>query len=108
MDKLIWLLFSINMLSQANTCIFAPFFPNIAKEEKGVSLFMVGFTMSMNSIAFVIFSYIAGHATALVGRRFMIYLGLAITGIAMIGFGLIYWVSNRTLFISLALILRFI
>ena len=107
MEKLIWLLFSINMLSQANTCIFVPFFPSIALEEKGVSLFMVGLTMSIWSVAFVIFSYIAGHLTTFIGRRLMIYLGLAISGVGVIGFGLIYWVSNRTLFISLALILRF-
>ena len=108
MDKLIWLLFSVNLLFQASTCMFAPFFPGIAKEERGLSLFMIGLTMSISSVAFVIFSYIAGHIIKYIGRRQSIYFGLAITGVAMIGFGVLYWITNYTMFVLFALFLRFI
>jgi len=64
--------------------------------------------MSMNSLSFVIFSYIVGHIIYKIGRRFSVYLGLLLTAVTMIGFGLLYWISDNTLFITLALLFRFI
>ena len=64
--------------------------------------------MSINSLAFVTFSYIMGHIIWMIGRRASIYLGLIFTAITMIGFGSLYWVEHKILFISLALGLRYL
>ncbi|CAI2367948.1 unnamed protein product [Moneuplotes crassus] len=106
MDKLIWLLFTVNMLFQASTCIFAPFFPSIAKDERHVSSFLIGVCVSMNALSFVIASILYAHVK--IKRRASMYLGLSLTVPAVAGFGLLYWVNNSTLFITIAIILRFI
>lgn len=108
MDKLIWLLFSANLLFQATSSLFGPFFPIVAKDERGVSSFLVGASMSMNSFSFVIFSYIIGHYILWIGRRTSIHLGLGLTAVTMVGFGLIYWIEDKSWFIGSALFLRFV
>lgn len=108
MDKLIWLLFAVNLLFQASTCIFAPFFPSIAEGQRGVSSFFVGAAMSMNALSFVMASFTMGHVINKLGRRLSMYIGIVITATTMIGFGSLIWIEDNTLFIISALVLRFV
>ena len=64
--------------------------------------------MSINSLAFVTFSYLMGHIIWMIGRRNSIYLGLFFTATTMVGFGSLYWVQHKTLFLVLALSFRYL
>ena len=93
---------------QASNWIFAPFFPSVAKDERGVSSFLIGATLSIESVSFVISSYVVGLIIQPIGRRFSIYIGLAISASSLLGLGLLYWITNKSAFIIFALFLRFI
>ena len=96
----------VNLIYQGTSCMFAPFFPSIAS-QRGISTFLVGATMSINSVAFMSFSYIIGGVIWAIGRRMCVHAGLLITAGTMIGFGSLYWISNKILFVTMALILRY-
>lgn len=102
MDTLIIWLMLTNIMSQGAFSLLAPFYPDIAEKEKGLSSFMIGMIMSSFSVSFVIVSYIIGIKISKIGRRFTLYSGIILQSISMIGFGCIIWVNDKIIFIVLS------
>jgi MFS family permease len=65
----------------------APFYPDMAKDNKGLSSTLVGMVMSSFSVSFVIVSFFVGMKISKLGRRLVLYTGIIGQGISMIGFG---------------------
>jgi MFS family permease len=84
----------------------APFFPSMAEEEKGVTSSWAGLIMASLSVSFVIASFVVGMKISKIGRRLVMYLGILMTVVSMVGFGFMIWVPNKILFITLAFALR--
>ena len=106
MDGLIIWLMLVNVMSQGTFSLLAPFYPDMAQKQKGLSLTVVGLVMACFSLSFVITSFIVSMKLSKFGRRFILYSGLVLQGISMIGFGCIIWVSDQTLFIILSFTFR--
>jgi MFS family permease len=108
MDGLIIWLMMINLISQSAFSVMAPFYPDIAIDDRGMSAFMVGMVMSSFSITFVITSLFVGHNLGKIGRRRAIYVGIVIQTFSMVGFGCVIWIYDRTMFMVASFVLRMI
>ena len=106
MDCLIIWLMIVNLMSQSSFSLMAPFFPGMAKEEKAVSSTIVGLIMGSFSISFVIVSFIVGMKISKLGRRLVLFSGIILQALTMIGFGLTIWVNDKILFIAISFFLR--
>ena len=93
-------------MSQGAFSLLAPFYPDIAEKERGLSSFIIGLIMSSFSISFVVVSYIIGIKISKIGRRFTLYSGIILQSISMIGFGWIIWVNDKIVFIILSFAFR--
>ena len=87
MDALIIWLMLVNVMSQSAFSLMAPFYPDMAKDSKGLSSTLVGMVMSSFSVSFVIVSFFVGMKISKLGRRLVLYTGIIGQGISMIGFG---------------------
>lgn len=106
MDALIIWLMVVNLMSQGTFSLLAPFYPDLAVKEKGLSSTIVGLVMASFSVSFVIVSFFVGMKISKLGRRFILYSGIILQGISMIGFGTIVWINNKTMFIILSFTFR--
>lgn len=106
MDRLIIWLMIVNLMSQSAFSLLAPFYPDMAQKQKGLSSTLVGLVMSSFSVSFVIFSFLVSLKISKIGRRFVLYCGIVLQGISMLGFGCIVWVSNKQLFLILSFAFR--
>jgi MFS family permease len=74
-------------MSQSAFSLMAPFYPDMAKDQKGLSSTLVGMVMSSFSVSFVVVSFFVGMKISKLGRRLVLYVGIIGQGISMIGFG---------------------
>lgn len=102
MDALVIWLMMVNLMSQSSSSLMAPFYPEMAKSTKGVTSTIVGLVMGSYSVSFVIVSFIVGMKISKIGRRLVLYIGIILQAISMIGFGTLIWVNDRMLFIILS------
>jgi MFS family permease len=86
--------------------LLAPFYPDMAEEEKGLSSTLVGMIMASLSVTYVITAYLIGKNISAIGRRKTLYTGIIIQAVSMIGFGCLAWINNKILFIILSFALR--
>lgn len=96
----------VNLMSQSTFSLLAPFYPAMAKDDKGVSSTVVGLVISSFSISFVLVSFLVGMYISKIGRRLVLFSGIVLQAISMVGFGCIIWVDNQVLFIILSFSLR--
>jgi MFS family permease len=61
--------------------LLAPFYPDIAEEEKGLSSTVVGMIMGSQSLTYVITAYLIGKHISTVGRRKTLYIGIIIQAV---------------------------
>ncbi|CAI2367076.1 unnamed protein product [Moneuplotes crassus] len=106
MDWVIFWLIIVNVMSQSSFSLMAPFYPSMAKDEKGVGSAVVGVLMASLSVSFVITSCIIGMVISKIGRRLVLYSGIFIGVGSMVGFGFMIWINNTVLFIILSFTLR--
>lgn len=78
MEALVIWLMLINLISQSAFSMLAPFYPDIAKDERGMSSTIVGFVMSSISFASVVTSFIIGTRLGKIGRRFAMKFGIIV------------------------------
>lgn len=106
MEALVIWLMLVNLMSQSSSSLMAPFYPEMAKNTKGVSSTIVGLVMGSYSVSFVIVSFIVGMKISKIGRRLVLYIGIVLQAISMIGFGTIIWINDRNMFIILSFTFR--
>lgn len=106
MDGLIIWLMLVTLTSSSVFSLLAPFYPEMAETEKGLTSSVVGLVLSSFSITYVITSYLVGRFIAPLGRRKTLYLGITLQSIAMIGFGCLIWIPDRIMFIILSFAFR--
>ena len=104
---IIWLMF-INLISQSSFSMLAPFYPSVAKNERGMSSSIVGVVMSLFSVSFVLTSFLIGTRLGRIGRRRSMYIGIIIQSASIVGFGCLIWVKDKTTFMLLSFALRLI
>lgn len=108
MDALIIWLMLTTLMSSSTFSLLAPFFPEMAEKSKGLSSGLVGMILSSYSITYVITSYLVGRFLSKMGRRRTLYSGIFLQAGCMIGFGILEWLNERTLFIILSFTFRLV
>lgn len=106
MDGLIIWLMLVTLMSSSVFSLLAPFYPEMAQTEKGLSSGIIGIILSSFSVTYVFTSYFVGNYIAKIGRRKTLYIGIILQGICMIGFGALIWIPNKMLFIILSFTFR--
>lgn len=106
MDALVIWLMVVNLMSQSAFSLLAPFYPDMAVKQKGLNSTLVGLVMASFSLSFVVASLVVGIKISKLGRRRVLYTGIILQGISMIGFGSIVWVPDRLIFIILSFTFR--
>jgi len=95
-------------MSSSTFSLLAPFYPEMAETEKGLSSGIVGIILSSYSLTYVTTSYLVGKYLSRMGRRFTLYTGIIIQSVCMLGFGSLVWMPNKELFIILSFVFRMI
>lgn len=87
--------------------IIAPFLP-FEFERKGVDQDWIGYVFAIYSVAVIICSPLVGQMMPIVGRRNLIVSGMFLMGASFVSFGLAANIENKSVFIVISLINRFI
>lgn len=67
---------------------------------------MVGYIFSIYSVAVIVASPMIGKIITKFGRRFLIRMGVILMGLSFIGFGLLDFIENKSLYIGLTFLVR--
>lgn len=94
------------LMAASASSLLAPFYPDMAQEDKGVSSTVVGLVLSSFSLSYIITSYLVGLKLSKMGRRFTLYTGIIMQVCSMTGFGALIWIPDRTMFIILSFACR--
>jgi MFS family permease len=86
-DRVIFLIFSSNLLSYASFILIAPFLPP-AYAKKGVSPAMIGGIFAGQSVASTLWSPVIGKLIGRTGAKFWLVGGFILMGVCFISFGL--------------------
>lgn len=100
------LMTTISWTLYGNIATFYP--PYKEKHHESISDTMVGTVLSMFELSVLLCSPLVSMSLQKVGKKNFILFGALSTISASIGFGLLVYVSNDTLFFVLSLIMRFI
>ncbi|RDD42101.1 MFS-type transporter SLC18B1 [Trichoplax sp. H2] len=97
----------LSLIAQSLYSLLVPFFATEVI-KKGLSLNEIGFVYAVYPLAMFISSPIFGLMVPSIGSRYMIWAGLTIEGGCSILFGFLNWISDKKIFLILAIILRFV
>lgn len=106
-DALVISILSITALANSAYAIIAPFLP-FEFERKGVDQNWIGYVFAIYSVAVIICSPLVGQMMPVVGRRNLIVSGMFLMGASFVSFGLAAGVQNKSVFICISLINRFL
>jgi MFS family permease len=87
--------------------IIAPFLP-FEFQRKGIDETWMGYIFSIYSVAVILCSPMVGKMIGYLGRRNLIVFGMTMMGFSFIFFGAISSIEHKPVFITLALIIRFL
>lgn len=108
MDWLIVWLMLTNLVCNSAYSMLAPFYPDIAQKERGMSSFLVGMVMSSASVSSMFTAFFIGQKLGQIGRRRSLYGGIYVTAACIVGFGALIWIKDRTTFIIASFVFRVI
>lgn len=100
----ILVLFAI--FSEVGYALLSPLYPFIAK-ERGVSDSVIGLVFSSFAISNFITTIATPYIIKIIGRKNTLYISLITESICTICFGLISFITNKNIFISLSFVIRF-
>ncbi|KAF5270508.1 hypothetical protein FQA39_LY08386 [Lamprigera yunnana] len=95
----------VDFMCFCSMSLMAPFFPKEAA-EKGLSNTLSGFVFSFYALIMFISSPIFGKILPILGAKFLFLSGIILTGTCNILFGLLEYVEDYTLFVSLCFVIR--
>jgi len=107
MNRLVVSILGITALSNSAYAIIAPFLP-FEFASKGIDSIWIGYIFAIYSVAVVLCSPVIGSIMALMGRRNLVVFGMILMGCSFIVFGMLTYLDNPVLYVSLALLNRFL
>jgi MFS family permease len=107
LDRTLVSVFFITLASNSAYAIMAPFLP-FEFEKKSISQSLIGYIFAVYSLAVIVSSPIIGYLIAHIGRRPLIRLGVLLMGVSFLLFAAIDRSTNKFVYVSGALIARFL
>lgn len=106
-EPLVISILGLTALTNSAYAIIAPFLP-FSFKKKEIDQSWIGYIFSIYSVAVIVCSPMVGKMISFTGRRNLIMYGLVMMGSSFIVFGIIEEVQNKTVFITMALLNRFL
>ena len=104
-NLLIVVLCLINLFANSAYSSIAPFYP-ISAVEKGVPPGVLGFIFSAYSVSMAVFSPLFAHLLYTVGAKRVLFYGCLAEGIAMVVFGLFYYIEDALFYATASFLCR--
>lgn len=100
---------AINFGINVGIAQIAPFYPELANHEAGLTYSQIGTVVAMNPAGAILFSFVCSRVIARLGRRNALITGLLLQGSATIGVGALpYLAHHQAAFLWVSLAYRFL
>ncbi|EGR32568.1 major facilitator superfamily protein, putative [Ichthyophthirius multifiliis] len=106
-DRNLLFLSLLNFFLNATVSLIVPFYPTIAT-IRGVNATITGLVFSMNPVGSFLISFYIGSMMERLGKKQIMFWSMLVQVLTVVTFGLIYYINDKTTFIIVSMVTRFI